>query len=887
MFYVYNSIKKTVIYLFFYPLLVLGQTQIGNTIYGDKGSISTLFGSHVSISDNGNIIAVSARAKDSNGLNAGQVRVYTNTNSNWVQIGNDINGEAANDLFGESLSLSGDGTILAASSKNNDDNGSNSGHVRIYKLIEGLWVQIGDTIKGKSTGDASGDSISLSSDGNTIAIGASRNDDNGLNSGHVRVYRNVNDSWIQIGNDINGDANGDAFGESISLSNDGLILAVGALKNDDNGLNSGHVSVYKNINDSWVQIGNNIVGESEYDEFGESISVSSDGSIIAIGTSKNSENSGRVRIYKNINDSWTQIGGNINGEAILDFSGRSISLSSDGSIVAIGAPQNDNSNLNSGHVRIYRNVNDSWIQIGNDIDGEAKYDAFGESVSISGDGSILVIGAPRNSETGGGSGHARIYENVNDSWVQIGNDIDGEFGVSADNFGESIDISSDGSVIAVGVPGNDAYKGDVRVFKNTNSKWDQIGDNIEGEADGDRFGTSVCLSSDGSIVAIGSKFNDGNGFNSGHVRIYKNINDSWVQIGNDLDGEFAFDESGNSISLSLDGSTVAIGSYKNNKNGTNSGHVRIYKNMNDSWVQIGNDINGQAEDAGLGYSVSLSFDGKILAVGIPYNHDFSFGSSSVKVYENVNDSWVQMGNDISKDAPYNIFGFSVNLSADGSVLAVGSRYNNSSELSILSNVSVYRNNNNSWEQFGTEIINTDVNDSETRKGGISLSSDGNILAVGTRYYNNPSSGQIKIYKNINDNWTQIGNTVLENSSNDYLEDSVSLSFDGSKIAIGAYGDDSFGIDSGYARVYDLSAVLSTKSFEKDYFSFYPNPVKDELNINLKKGLELKQVNIYNLQSQYLYSVKTSKIDVSNISTGVYFVEVVTNEGKSTKKIVID
>ena len=59
------------------------------------------------------------------------------------------------------------------------------------------------------------------------------------------------------------------------------------------------------------------------------------------------------------------------------------------------------------------------------------------------------------------------------------------------------------------------------------------------------------------------------------------------------------------------------------------------------------------------------------------------------------------------------------------------------------------------------------------------------------------------------------------------------------------------------------------------------------NINLNTGLELKQVNIYNIQSQYLYSIKTSKIDVGNLSSGIYIIEVETNQGKSVKKIVVE
>ena len=110
----------------------------------------------------------------------------------------------------------------------------------------------------------------------------------------------------------------------------------------------------------------------------------------------------------------------------------------------------------------------------------------------------------------------------------------------------------------------------------------------------DYSGCSVSLSADGSTVAIGAPSNDDNGDDSGHVRVYQYINSSWQQLGTDIDGEAADDDSGYSVSLSADGSTVAIGAPGNDGNGSNSGHVRIYQYINSSWHQLGTDIDGEA-----------------------------------------------------------------------------------------------------------------------------------------------------------------------------------------------------------------------------------------------------------------------------------------------------
>jgi hypothetical protein len=110
--------------------------------------------------------------------------------------------------------------------------------------------------------------------------------------------------------------------------------------------------------------------------------------------------------------------------------------------------------------------------------------------------------------------------------------------------------------------------------------WQKIGNDIGGEAFGDYNGWSVSLSLGAKTVAIGALYNGGNGSNSGHDRIFQWIvesTSSWTQMGSDIDGEISGDYSGYSMSLSLDGKTVAVGAISNDGNGPNSGHVRIFQ----------------------------------------------------------------------------------------------------------------------------------------------------------------------------------------------------------------------------------------------------------------------------------------------------------------------
>jgi len=88
-------------------------------------------------------------------------------------------------------------------------------------------------------------------------------------------------------------------------------------------------------------------------------------------------------------------------------------------------------------------------------------------------------------------------------------------------------------------------------------------------------------------------------------------------------------------------------------------------------------------------------------------------------------------------------------------------------------------------------------------------------------------------------------------------------------------------------VYDLSAVLSNDSFVLSQFNLYPNPVKEHFTIKLQLGLELQKVNIYNSLGQFISATTKHSISTTNISQGFYFVEIITNKGKATKKIVVE
>ena len=181
--------------------------------------------------------------------------------------------------------------------------------------------------------------------------------------------------------------------------------------------------------------------------------------------------------------------------------------------------------------------------------------------------------------------------------------------------GNSVDLSFDGLVLAIGALQLDeipARNGFVSIYRYNGENWVKKGNNINGEAVGDLCGSSIALSYDGNTVAIGSPFNDGNGPNSGSIRVF-NYHSDWNQVGSNINGEAAGDEFGTSIAISNDGNTVISGATGSDGGGIGltTGHARIF--------HLSEDLSNTAVK-------TISITPTIVNIGIadsPYTIDFS------------------------------------------------------------------------------------------------------------------------------------------------------------------------------------------------------------------------------------------------------------------------
>ena len=388
------------------------------------------------------------------------------------------------------------------------------------------WIQVDDEIEGRKKGARNGESVSLSSDGSTLAIGSWNDRTHKKQQGSVATYKlNSDNEWEQIAV-IDGDHKGDRFGSSVSLSNDGTRLAVGAPRDDNGGTNSGTISIYELSGSTWNKLGQTIAGLSN-GRAGAALELSGDGNTVIFGSVKKYSNKGFAGIYTWDGTSWNQVGSNILGIG-KEHSGSSVSISKDGNRIAIGSPRFNSFGINKGRVRVYDKVNNSW-SLKFSITGEAAEDRSGSSISLSDDGNILAIGAWGNNGSGNNSSHVRVYDISGTEKVKLGSDIDGAKG--GDRFGGSISLSSNGKRLAVGAEFGDGAAKDSGIvniyeYQNSNDTWTQVGSSLEGEAAGDRAthsvgNSGVSLSGDGQSVAVGAQWHDGTaGTNSGHTRIF-------------------------------------------------------------------------------------------------------------------------------------------------------------------------------------------------------------------------------------------------------------------------------------------------------------------------------------------------------------------------------
>ena len=438
------------------------------------------------------------------------------------------------------------------------------------------------THSNRGAGDRFGWSVHLSADTNTLAVGSSGEDNNAsginpsgnnnsaLQSGAVHIFTRHETTWTQQAfiKASNAEA-GDEFGHSVSLADDGNTLVVSAHLEDSNatGINgsqidntaidSGAVYVFTRSGTTWSQQAYIKASNTDIDdEFGSFVELSSDGNTLAISAinedsnatdingdelNNSTNNAGATYIFTRNGSVWTQqayIKASNTGSS--DLFGQSLSLSVSGNILAVSAYREDTSGTNTGAVYTFSRNSNTWSPQSfiKHLAPFRAYESFGQSISLSGDGTVLAIGSPGNDSGATGingdstdtsanaSGSAYIFTFNGSSWLQE-TFIKASNTETSDSFGNFVTLSSDGNTLAVsatkedsnatGLNGNEAdnstgNSGAVYVFKRITGSWEQQAYIKSIVIDNNAyFGASTHLSPNGDTLSIGARGESGGG----------------------------------------------------------------------------------------------------------------------------------------------------------------------------------------------------------------------------------------------------------------------------------------------------------------------------------------------------------------------------------------
>jgi hypothetical protein len=294
------------------------------------------------------------------------------------------------------------------------------------------------------------------------------------------------------------------FGDSVALSSAGSIVLVGAPGDD---FNAGSLWVFKRSGSTWTQQGPKLVPSDEIGNgfFGASVALAGNGKSAVIGGPFDNGFVGAAWSFKLSHSQWSQQGSKLTatGESGKGELGASVSLASNGKTALFGAPEDDGE---IGAAWIFTGSGASWTQ-GPELlaEGESGAAAFGESTALSKSGKVAVVGGPDDEA---GNGAAWAFARSGTSWAQQGSKLTGAGGVGSPHFGASAALSGDGKTALFGGPEDNGKIGATWAFtfaKKTG--WSELEPKLTAsdETGEGRFGTGLALSSDGNTALIGGQ----------------------------------------------------------------------------------------------------------------------------------------------------------------------------------------------------------------------------------------------------------------------------------------------------------------------------------------------------------------------------------------------
>ena len=346
---------------------------------------------------------------------------------------------------------------------------------------------------------------------------------------------------------------------------------------------------------------------------------------------------------------------------------------------------------------MYQYVSGAWTKLGAELTNGLADSNFGTSIALNKTGDILAVGASfaNGRQIEGEEGQVRVYKWDGTTW-SVGSTIQASepgtrFGkkVVLDDSGNRLVFAQNGIVVCPSTPCAYYYaQSTAYIYDWDGNNWTQKGDPLSATS-ASSYGVDIDISGDGSTVAIGGGLDSNvDSLKTGSVKTFRLVNDAWSSIGQTIYGEAEFDEAFY-VALNKTGDVLAHGAHKNDSAGDDAGQLKVYDLVENSWTQRGATLKG-AEGDRFGGGLDLDDTGNILSVSALFADldDVYTYSGSVSLYMWDESIWQVL--DKFTGTGDNTYMFSNALSSDGGVLAVSARYEKSGELTQAGRVSVYQ-----------------------------------------------------------------------------------------------------------------------------------------------------------------------------------------------------
>ncbi len=732
---------------------------------------------------------------------------------------------------------------------------------------------------------------------------------------------------VQVGNDIYGVADNDRIGR-IAYNNAGDIVAIGSIYNDDNGSNSGEVRVFQYNGTDWVQMGQDLNGIRPEDNYGHSIALNAAGDILVVGApywdwydpslGYTISATGMAQVFYFNGTNWEQIGDDIFSTQITTVLGYSVAINDEGNIIALGAPWYTYNGVdNQGAVMLFEYDGTNWVQKGNTIIGEAPEDAFGGSgLELDATGNRVFIGAYKNDSITNQAGEIEVYGFDGTNWSQLGTDITGQ----NENgfFGSTLDVTDDGNTIVSRTylwnSVNEVYLGaNVQLFTYDGTNWIQTENNLDEEAAMVNF---VTINGNGDTVAVsylGSDANDPDPTaNYGEFKVYKKNNGNWLPLTLPYYGTQWREVLGYGIQLNNSGLKVVVSSLLyDSQNFTNNGRVQIFDLTDYPPQAVCQNITVQLDQNGQVTVDPQSLDGGSTDNFFIANYSLDINSFDCLNIGNNSVTLTVTDSGGNTDSCTAVITVEDNTPPQLECTDIIVELDQNGTASILpQDVILSLTDACGVETTAIDVTQFDCNDAGTTVDVQVFAMDVNQNAsmctanisvvdalppvITCPDNQTVSADQSGIYT-LPDYWSIQEVTATDNCTQDLTQYSQSP-VAGTSLPVGVYTivfsvEDNWGNIATCEFELTVEAYLGMESSTAEIeIQLYPNPAGNEVLFSCPSQIEIQEINIIDLNGRLVYADKNSlgkitRINLSTLKTGVYFVQIKTSKTIIIKRLI--